>query len=394
MRVLTVGNMYPPLHEGGYELVWQAAVGFLRERGHTVAVLTTDHRAGESRLPEPGISRQLRWYWRDRQFPRFGLRARLAIERENAEAFDRNVAQLAPDVVAWWSMGGMSLSLIERARRARLASVGVVCDDWMLYGPNVDAWMSAFGERRWLRPVVERATGIPTNVDLGAIGPCLFPSETTLERARSRWPLTDATVCHQGVSPELFAEAPQPPWRWRLLYVGRIDRRKGIDLAVEALAALPTEATLTIAGSGDDAYRTELETLAGSLGLSDRVVFTSRPRSELRELYADADAIVFPVRWHEPWGLVPLEAMMVGRPVVATGLGGSGEYLSDGENCLIFDPESGAGQLAERLRALAADEKLRARLREGGLATAARFGEDDFSEAFERLVERASNARI
>jgi glycosyltransferase involved in cell wall biosynthesis len=113
----------------------------------------------------------------------------------------------------------------------------------------------------------------------------------------------------------------------------------------------------------------------------------------LAELYADADAVVFPVRWHEPWGLVPIEAMSVGRPVVATGLGGSGEYLRDGENCLIFDPKRGAAQLAERLRALASDEGLRVRLRDGGFATAARFGEDDFSEAFERLIERARNER-
>ena len=57
--------------------------------------------------------------------------------------------------------------------------------------------------------------------------------------------------------------------------------------------------------------------------------------------------VLFPVRWEEPWGLVPLEAMAVGTPVVASGRGGSAEYLRDGENCLLFDVERrAAGRLA------------------------------------------------
>ena len=55
--------------------------------------------------------------------------------------------------------------------------------------------------------------------------------------------------------------------------------------------------------------------------------------------------VVFPVRWEEPWGLVPIEAMARGRPVVATGRGGSGEYLRDGENCVLFEADD-----AERAR--------------------------------------------
>jgi glycogen synthase len=93
------------------------------------------------------------------------------------------------------------------------------------------------------------------------------------------------------------------------------------------------------------------------------------PREELPARYAAADAVLFPVRWREPWGVVPLEAMGVGRPVVATGRGGSGEYLRDGENALLFDAEDPAA-LAARVERLASDEMLRARLRAGGLETA------------------------
>jgi glycosyltransferase involved in cell wall biosynthesis len=393
MRLLTVGNMYPPLHEGGYEVVWQEAVEHMRGGGHEVEVLTTDHRAKEPRPPEPGVHRELRWYWRDHDFPRMSAAERMGIERHNAGVLDRVLTDLKPDVVAWWSMGGMSMGMIERARRKDAPGIGVVCDDWMLYGPKTDGWM-----RLWRSPwlparLAARLIGLPTRVDLGALGACLFPSEAVREPARSRWGLADTEVCHQGVSDDLFAAAEPRPWRWRLLYVGRIDSRKGIELAVKALADLPQKATLTVAGSGDARHRVELQELAADLGVADRLTETQLPRHELRDLYAASDAVVFPVRWREPWGLVPLEAMAVGRPVVATGLGGSGEYLRDGENCLIFDPEAGPSALAARVRELADDEGLRKQLRQGGAATAGRFGADDFSRAFAELAERAASGR-
>ena len=55
--------------------------------------------------------------------------------------------------------------------------------------------------------------------------------------------------------------------------------------------------------------------------------FDRLPRTEIAGAYAGADALLFCVEWPEPFGLVPLEAMAVGTPVVATGTGGSAEYL-------------------------------------------------------------------
>jgi len=173
--------------------------------------------------------------------------------------------------------------------------------------------------------------------------------------------------------------------------VGRLDPRKGVDLAILALKHLPEVATLRIDGGGDASYLEELRLLAERESVSERVRFSRVPRSDLPVVYAEADAVVFPVRWEEPWGLVPLEAMAVGAPVVATGSGGSGEYLADGENCLLFDPENGgAVALAAALRRLSDDVGLRARLHQAGLRTAAKFGEDDFNHAVEQLLDRVA----
>src|SRR5690348_4710410 len=113
--------MYPPHHLGGYELVWHGSVRALRAAGHEVRVLTTDFRLdGTGEDEDSDVHRDLQWYWRDHQFPRLRRHARARLERRNAAALARNLDAFAPDVVAWWSMGGMSLSLISQVARAGL----------------------------------------------------------------------------------------------------------------------------------------------------------------------------------------------------------------------------------------------------------------------------------
>src|SRR5689334_9221467 len=99
MRVLAVGNRAPGTAAGGYERIFAGTVGALTRAGHGVRVLTP---------PE------LRWYWRDGDFLRGGwgqIREVLRIERHNAAVLRH--ALEGTDVVSWWGMGGMSLSLIE-----------------------------------------------------------------------------------------------------------------------------------------------------------------------------------------------------------------------------------------------------------------------------------------
>jgi glycosyltransferase involved in cell wall biosynthesis len=385
--------MYPPHHLGGYELTWRSAVAHLRGGGHAVRVLTTDYRnpdADSSSVEDADVHRELRWYWRDHEFPRLSARQRLALERHNARALDRHVADFHADVLNWWAMGGMSLSLIERARRRGLPAVGVVGDNWMQYGPRVDAWLrmlSRPGLRR-AAPLVERLTGIPARLRLSD-ATWLFNSDYMRRLTLDRWALPRAEVAHPGIPSSLFPPAPRPEWRWRLAYVGRIDERKGIDVAVEALALLPRSATLAVVGSGDEAHLHMLGEQVRERGLNGRVTFSERSRDELHAEYAAADVIVFPVRWDEPWGLVPLEAMAVGTPVAATATGGSAEYLRHERNCLVFERDSGAAGLAAAVRRLAEDSELRARLREHGLETAARFTEDAYNEAIAAALERA-----
>jgi glycosyltransferase involved in cell wall biosynthesis len=391
VQILAVANRYPPWSRGGYEVIAASAVAALRAAGHRVSILTTapdpsDREA--NRAPLTDVHRDLRWYWHDHEFPPISLRAAAALERQNARTMRRWLRELGPDIVLWWGMGGMSLSLLEQVRRAGVPTVGVVADDWMTYAAEVDAWTKRWRHRlRPLAPIAERVVGVPARVNLASAAMWVFISEHL--RSRARVPSEYATVAHPGVDPARFASRPPGEWGWRLLYCGRIDPRKGIARAVESLAQLPAEARLTIDGGGNDKHAAELSALAQRLGVGERVELSFSAPEDVPRAYVAADAVVFPIEWEEPWGLVPLEAMAVGRPVVASRAGGGAdEYLRDGENCLRFDAGD-ADALAAAVRRLAGDPALRARLVAGGRETAAGLTERRFNDAIEEELERA-----
>jgi glycosyltransferase involved in cell wall biosynthesis len=382
---------------GGYEVIQRGLMRRLREDGHQVRVLVTDYRrpdVGRDAAEDPDVHRELGWYWRDHDWPRLTVLERLRLERRNARIFDRHLREFEPDVVTWWALGGISIGLLERARRAGLPGLLFVLDPWPAYGPERDQWTWMWHSRPRAARLAEWLTGLPTRPALASAGRWLFCSASMREQTlRLGLPITDQALLAPGVEAELLAvpREPEPPgWRWRLLYVGRVVEQKGVRTAIEALAQLPAEATLRIVGDGDEPYRRELEQLAGRLGVGDRVRFEpQRPHHEVIEVYRAADLVVFPVVWPEPWGLVPLEAMALGRPVVATGRGGSSDFLRDGENTLLFEAGDAAG-LTRALRRVAEDSDLRGRLLEDGYRTAAAHSEDEFNRSAVEEIRAAA----
>ena len=136
----------------------------------------------------------------------------------------------------------------------------------------------------------------------------------------------------------------------RILCVGRLERRKGIDLLLEAaLQILPSHQNVEFVLVGKDTHNTELngktyrETFTldpRSAGIRDRVIFVDRVSEEaLQQHYAEADIFCLPSRY-ESFGLVLLEAMMIDLPLVASGCGGIVEIVQPGKNGLLFEPEN------------------------------------------------------
>ncbi|MGH2726158.1 MAG: glycosyltransferase family 4 protein, partial [Actinomycetota bacterium] len=253
--------------------------------------------------------------------------------------------------------------------------------------PLVDGWTKLFKRRKRLAAFVRRRTGLPTMLpDLGEHSTFLYVSDCIRSKTETVTPWRPRTsgIVYSGIDPTFLpgpAETPSP-WRWRLLYLGRIDERKGIGVAVQALRLLPSEATLMIAGRGDPGYLEKLNRLVRKLGLEQRVHFTVSAREELGDRFRAADVVVFPTIWDEPFGLVPVEAMACGTPVIATGTGGSGEFLRDGVNCVLVEPGDPRA-LASAVTRVAGDGELRRHLLEGGLRTSEELTVDRLTDVLE-----------
>jgi glycosyltransferase involved in cell wall biosynthesis len=182
----------------------------------------------------------------------------------------------------------------------------------------------------------------------------------------------------------------------RLLFVGRLIERKGAEFALRALAALRRggrEVRLTICGEGPE--RSRLAALAEEIGVASATEFTGAlPHDAVAELYRTSAVLVMPAvtDWkgeQEGFGMVLVEAMASGLPVVSTLSGGISDVIRDGRTGLLV-PERDPVALAEAIGRLLDDPRLA-----DGLATAAaadldaHFAPEAIARGFEEVYRRA-----
>ncbi len=176
-----------------------------------------------------------------------------------------------------------------------------------------------------------------------------------------------------GVDTELFtpaeptaarAELGLPPGA-TLLYVGRLTPIKGLETLLTALSLLPSRPTLLIIGGDQDeplnSHVAHLRRRVAALALDESVKFLgAQPQQRLRLYYRAADATVMP-SYYESFGMVALEAMACGSPVIASNVGGLTTTVRDGVTGFLV-PDGDPHALAERVAAVLDDADLRWRL--------------------------------
>src|SRR5207245_9659184 len=128
-------------------------------------------------------------YWDDHELLSPSLRQRLAIERHNQRQLRRLLDAFQPEVVSVWNMGAMSLGLLTTLEKRRLPLVLAVCDDWLVYGPKLDAWMRLFPRRPRAARVVTAMTRVPTRLPrLSGAAFCFVSDFTRRYALPTAWP--------------------------------------------------------------------------------------------------------------------------------------------------------------------------------------------------------------
>jgi glycogen(starch) synthase len=221
----------------------------------------------------------------------------------------------------------------------------------------------------------------------------LLLERQSLLRSRYLHGLTDSvlakTISDFGLNPEATAVVgrglpdrrevvPSPATRSdgevRVLFVGRLEHRKGVDVLLAAARELGADSsspiTFTLAGPmGDPAVRGDVEQAVSALAdLTSTVQWTGEVSDdELARLFVDCDIVCAPSRY-ESHGVVLIEAMMFGKPIVTCDGGGISEVVQADHNALVVAPDDSAA-LAAALKRLAGDPELRSAL--GNAARAA-----------------------
>ena len=223
-------------------------------------------------------------------------------------------------------------------------------------------------EREWLEPDVGRRAAT-------IVATC---SDEAFELKKLGVPPRNITVIPCGVDLEHFSpdgNREERRRRFRVLSVGRLVPRKGVGTVIEAVGRLAgdgLDVELVVVGGGggpaDGTPDPELERLAGiarDTGAAAHVELRGQvPQARLPELYRSADVVVC-APWYEPFGIVPLEAMACGVPVVASSVGGLIDSVVDGATGRHVPPRD-VEAVADAVRGLLLDEPLRRALGANG----------------------------
>ncbi len=191
---------------------------------------------------------------------------------------------------------------------------------------------------------------------------------------------TGVAVCGRRKKPER-----------RFVYAGRLGKEKNVDTVIRAFSKVSEEAELVIIGDGP--ARKDLEKLAGDLGISDRVRFTGYLEHEellKSDLLGRATAFVS-ASTTETQGLVILEAMALGCPVLVPRALGPKDFVKDGVNGMFF---SGQRDLSRKMVTLLKRPELRERLSKNALKTARAFEARKLVKKLEELYEKLAFPKV
>lgn len=359
LRVLELTQRFPPALGGVEEHVWRLAHG-LSAGGDDVDVVTTDLRRDRP-------FERLGGDHADYVFPVHKARALMTLPLPNG------LGNLAPGMLFrvlsghWDVLHGHAYGHFPTFA----AAVGGMLDrSALVITPHSDPGSESVSKRLFDRVVPSATLRLADRVIALTATEARHLERLGVDSGHIR-------VIPNGVDLAEFAHIPvrRPSAdRITILFVGRLDpRQKGLEYLIRAFDLIqPTRnARLRLVGE-DWGGLSKLRSLSTSLGLEGNVEFAGRlPRSDVIRAYATADLFVLPALF-EPFGIVLLEAMAAGLPIVASRVGGIPDVVEEGKAGILVEAGN-ARALAQSINSLISDPLLRERMGEEGKRRAAKY---------------------
>ncbi|MEQ9621984.1 glycosyltransferase [Coleofasciculus chthonoplastes] len=322
-RILVINNLYPPQELGGYGRYISDFANILRERGHTVEVLSSNAPyLGEIKTSEVYADRSLTLYGSYEQLPPKVLEDpsefRQVVDR-NDQIIRQKIESYAPEVCLVGNIDFLSQRVFEPLFENKIPTIHHVAFNQPGY-PISDTPESSF-------------------YHLSACSE--FVKQNILQQG---YPLNDISVIYPGAFVEKFKMPLLPSFdKLRIVFASLVLPYKGPQTVVEALAILhdaDIDFHCVIAGAApDQSFLKQLKDFTKVRGIEDKVDFFGYlPRTQLVELYATHNVFVFPSVWQEPFGISQVEGMAASLTVITSGTGGAGEIVESGVSGLTFPP--------------------------------------------------------
>ncbi|HVY68370.1 MAG TPA: glycosyltransferase family 4 protein [Verrucomicrobiae bacterium] len=402
MKILVVTNLYPPHHAGTFDLRCESVTEALKQRGHQMRVLTSNHGVS-SEQRDPEIERRL-WLNGIYDHPLVtDYKEMLALELHNHDALREAINEFQPELVYCWSLDGLSKSLVFGLWHSRLPTVFDVSDGWIAHGIAEDPWL-----RWWNAPGTnlarssqeltggrgrldntaptrmvkgydrlpdiygtpdQRAKVEPESIAAFRFERLYFCSEAIRQTTmRAGFRVQHGEVIYPGIPTEIYLGEVKPmsaPMT-KFLVVTALTARSGVLTVIQALMqarANGVKASLGIVGRGETAYIAEIRSLVVRHQLPVEFLTVSNVNKDLPAVLRQHHAFIYPAEWEEPFAITPLQAMAAGLPIIGTRIGGARELIRHGENALSYTPGDSL-ELASRIQELQMQPALRCQLAE------------------------------
>ena len=369
-RILVINNLYPPQELGGYGRRICDFANVLTQRGHTTYTLTSDAPyLGEILSVEDSIERSLVLFGTYEKLPPEAIEDRdrvMEIVACNELAIQNAIENFAPDACIVGNIDLLSYKVIETLLERCIPTLHLLGFD----SPGYEV------------------SDTPQSLLYYVAANSEFSRKGLQDTG---YPLDDIGIVYPGAFTDRFKMCVLPNFdRLRIVFASLVLPYKGPQTLIEALGILHARGIdfhCSIAGDAPVTWFLEgLQKRTNESGIEEKIDFLGYlSRSQLIDLFATHNVLVFPSTWEEPFGRSQVEAMAAGLTVVTSGTGGASEIIEPGISGLTFPPGD-AEALAEVLLGLQHDRERWERIAVAGQERAARFDIDRSIDVIEQKM--------